>query len=127
LSIIIQKAHELGHALSESAEAAILHAAEMDLEQDKEAQVLISDFQERHKSIQDAEQSDKEVSDEEWDVLNQAQEKMKENKTVRAYMAAMQNLQKLLQDANEEVNKALNGGSSCSTSECDGCSCDCCQ
>jgi cell fate (sporulation/competence/biofilm development) regulator YlbF (YheA/YmcA/DUF963 family) len=127
LSIIIQKANELGLALAESTEAAIMHDAEMDLDGDEEAQALIKDFQERQKSIQDIEQSDQEVSDEEWDEFNQVQEKMNENKTVRAYIAAMQNFQKLLQDANEEVNRAIGGGSSCSPSECDNCSCDCCQ
>ncbi|MGD0153252.1 MAG: YlbF family regulator [Thermacetogeniaceae bacterium] len=125
MSIIIEKAHELGHALSESNEAAILNAAEMNLDQDGEAQVLIKKFQAMHKSIQDAEQAKKEVSDEDWNDFNQVQEKMKENKAVQAYFAALQNFQKLLQDANTEINKVLTGGESCSPADCGSCSLDC--
>ena len=51
---------------------------------------------------------------------------MKSNKTIQAYFAAMQNFQKLLQDANTEINKVLTGGA-CSPSECDSCSPDCKQ
>ena len=50
MSSIIEKAHDLGHALSESDEAVILHAAEMNMEQDIEAQALITDFQSRQKT-----------------------------------------------------------------------------
>ncbi len=126
MSSIIEKAHDLGNALSESDEAVILHAAEMNLEQDLEAQALITDFQSRHKKIQEAEQANKEVSDEEWNEFNRIQDKMKENKTIVAYFAAMQRFQQLLQDANAEINKVLTGGA-CSPSECDSCSSDCKQ
>lgn len=126
MSSIIEKAHDLGNALSESDEAVILHAAEMNLEQDLEAQALITDFQSRHKKIQEAEQANKEVSDEEWNEFNRIQDKMKENKTIVAYFAAMQRFQQLLQDANVEINKVLTGGA-CSPSECDSCSSDCKQ
>lgn len=127
MSIIIEKAHELGQALSESDEAIILHSAELNLEQDIEAQSLVRDFQARQKSIQDAEQSDQESSDEEWDELNQLEEKMKSNKSIQAYFTAMQNFQKLLQEANTEINKVLKGDDSCSSSACDSCSGDCMQ
>lgn len=124
MSTIIEKAHELGHVLSESTEAGILHAAEMNMDQDSEAQVLIKDFQGRHKNIQDAEEAKKEVSDAEWNEFNQIQDKMKENKTIQAYFAALQNFQKLLQEANAEINRVLTG-ESCSPSDCDGCGQDC--
>lgn len=126
MSTIIEKAHELGHALSESTEAGILHAAELNLDQDSEAQVLIKEFQGRHKNIQDAEEAKKDVSDEEWNEFNQIQDKMKENKTIQAYFAALQNFQKLLQEANAEINRVLTG-ESCSPSDCDGCAQDCCH
>lgn len=125
MSTIIEKAHELGHALSESNEAAILNAAEVNLDQDSEAQDLIKKFQDMHKNIQDAEQEKKEVSDEYWEEFNKVQEKMKDNKAVLAYFAALNNFQKLLQDANAEINKVLTGGESCSPSDCDSCSLDC--
>lgn len=127
MSTIIEKAHELGYALSESDEATILHAAEMNLDQDAEAQVLIKEFQERQKGIQEAEQANKEVSDENWNEFNLIQDKMKENKTIQAYFAALQKFQMLLQEANTEINKVLTGGESCSPSECAGCSQDCKQ
>jgi cell fate (sporulation/competence/biofilm development) regulator YlbF (YheA/YmcA/DUF963 family) len=127
LSSIIEKAHDLGHALSESDEAVVLHAAEMNMEQDMEAQALIKDFQARQKNMQEAEREKKEVSDEEWNEFNRIQEKMKENKSIQAYFAVMQRFQKLLQDANTEINKVLTGGGSCSPSECDSCSLDCRQ
>jgi len=66
LSTIIEKAHELGQALSESDEAVVLHTAEINLEQDQEAQALITDFQARHKRIQEAEQANQEASVEDW-------------------------------------------------------------
>ncbi|MGD0621698.1 MAG: YlbF family regulator [Thermacetogeniaceae bacterium] len=127
MSSIIEKAHDLGHELSESDEAVVLHAAEMNMEQDGEAQALITDFQTRHKKNQEAEQANKEVSDEEWNEFNRIQEKMKENKTIQAYFAGMQRFQKLLQDVNAEINKVLTGGDACSPSECDSCSLDCKQ
>ena len=122
LPSIVEKAHDLGHVLSESDEAAVLHAAEMNMDQDMEAQALIKDFQARQKNMQDAEQAKKEVSDEEWDEFNQGQEKMKENKALQAYFGRDANFQKLIQDANAEINKVLHGWRSCSPSECDDCS-----
>jgi cell fate (sporulation/competence/biofilm development) regulator YlbF (YheA/YmcA/DUF963 family) len=127
LSSIIEKAHDLGHALSESDEAVVLHAAEMNMEQDMEAQALIKDFQARQKNMQEAEKGKKEVSDKEWNEFTQIQDKMKENTAIRAYFAAAQKFEKLLQDANAEINKVLTGGGSCSPSECDSCSLDCRQ
>ena len=125
MSTIIEKAHELGHALSESNDAAILNAAEVNLDQDSEAQDLIKKFQDMHKDIQDAEQEKREISDEYWEDFNKVQEKMKENKAVQAYFAALNNFQKLLQDANAEINKVLTGGESCSDSDCSSCSMEC--
>lgn len=126
MSTIIEKAHELGHALYESEEATILHAAEMNLDQDPEAQSLIKDFQTKHKSIQEAEESQREVSDEEWEVFNQVQEKMKGNRAIQAYFAALQKFQELIQAANAEINKVLGGGA-CSPTECESCSLECKQ
>ena len=127
MSIIIEKAHELGQAISASDEAVVLHAAELNLEQDQEAQALIGDFQARHKKIQEAEEANQEASDEEWNEFNLIQDKMKSSKPIQAYFAAMQNFQKLLQDANTEINKILQGAGSCSPSACDSCSLDCSQ
>ena len=127
LTSIIEKAHDLGHALSESDEAIVLHAAEINMEQDMEAQALIKEFQSKQKDMQDAEQEKREVSDEDWNEFTRVQEKMKENKALKAYFAAMQRFQQLIQDVNAEINKVLTGGSSCSTSECDGCTLDCKQ
>jgi cell fate (sporulation/competence/biofilm development) regulator YlbF (YheA/YmcA/DUF963 family) len=127
LSSIVEKAHDLGQALSESDEAVVLHAAEMNMEQDLEAQALIKDFQARQKNMQEAEQAKKEVSDEDWNEFTRVQEKMKENKALQAYFGAMQMFQKLIQDVNAEINKVLTGGASCPPSECDDCSLDCKQ
>jgi cell fate (sporulation/competence/biofilm development) regulator YlbF (YheA/YmcA/DUF963 family) len=120
----MEKAHDLGQALYESDEAVVLRAAEMNMEQDPEAKALIADFQTRHKKIQDAEQANQEISEKEWGEFNQIQEKMKENKAIQAYFASMQRFQKLLQDANTEINKVLRGDS-CSPSECESCPLDC--
>ena len=125
LPSIIEKAHDLGHALSESDEAVVMHAAEMNMEQDMDAQALIRDFQARQKTMQEAEQEKKEVSDEDWNEFTRIQEKMKENKALQAYFAAMQRFQQLIQDVNTEINKVLTGNDSCSPSECDSCSHDC--
>jgi len=125
LPSIVEKAHDLGHALSESDEAVVLHAAEMNMEQDLDAQALIKDFQARQKIMQEAEHAKKEVSDEEWNEFNRIQENMKENKALQAYFGAMQMFQTLIQDVNAEINKVLTGGGSCSPSDCDCCSHDC--
>jgi cell fate (sporulation/competence/biofilm development) regulator YlbF (YheA/YmcA/DUF963 family) len=126
LPSIKEIARELGHALYESDEAAVLHAAETNMSQDKEAQALIADFQTRQKKIEDAQEAGQEVSEEEWNEFNRIQETMKENKSLLAYFAAMQRFQKLLQDANTEINNVLKGDA-CSPSECDSCSLDCRQ
>lgn len=126
MSTIIEKAHELGHALYESEEATILHAAELNLDQDPEAQTLISDFQSRQKGIKEAEEAKREVSDDEWDAINQLQDKMKGNKAILAYFAALEKFQGLIQEANAEINKVL-GGDACSPSDCEGCSLECKQ
>ncbi len=121
---IKQKALELGQALYESIEATVLHAAEMNMEQDSEAQELIEDFQNRQQKMQDAEEKKIEVDDKEWDEFNKIQEKMKQNKAIQAYFNAMNNFQSLLQEANSMINQVLNGGS-CTPSDCASCSSDC--
>ncbi len=127
MSSIIEKAHDLGHALSESDEAVVLHAADMNMELDMEAQALIKDFQTRQKNMQEAEQAKKEVSDEEWNEFTRIQDKMKENTAIQAYFSAAQRFETLLKEVNAEINKVLAGGGSCSPSECDSCSLDCRQ
>jgi cell fate (sporulation/competence/biofilm development) regulator YlbF (YheA/YmcA/DUF963 family) len=127
LSSIIEKAHDLAHALSESDEALVLHAAQMNMEQDAEAQALIKDFQAGQKKMQEAEQEQKQVSDEEWNAFNLIQDKMKEDKAIQAYFAAAQKFERLIQDVNAEINKVLTGNDSCSSDECDCCSLDCKQ
>jgi cell fate (sporulation/competence/biofilm development) regulator YlbF (YheA/YmcA/DUF963 family) len=124
MDIIDQKAKELGQAINDTDEAAILHAAEMNMDNDPEAQALIRAFRERQQRIQEAEEDKIEISDEEWEEFNQLQEKMKQNKSLKAYFAAMQNFQKVLQRANTVINQVLRG-EPCKPSDCASCMYEC--
>lgn len=119
----VEKAVELGRALLECEETIILRAAETNLDHDLEAQKLIREFQQKFKKIQDLQEAGEEVSDQDWQEFNDAQEKVKANKTVQAYFVAQQNFKKLLEHVNTIVNQVLRGNpcsSSCS-GDCSGC------
>lgn len=119
----LDKAVELGQALLECDETTILKAAEANLENDREAQQLIREFQQRHHNIEAAREAGAEVSEDDWREFNDIQEQMKGNKAVQAYFAAQQNFQKLLQQVNSVVNQVLSG-ESCSgdcSGNCPGC------
>ncbi|MGB9792186.1 MAG: YlbF family regulator [Thermacetogeniaceae bacterium] len=119
----IEKAQELGRALLDCEETIILRAAEVTLDNDLEAQELIKDFQQKFKKIQDLQEAGEEVSEEDWREFNEAQEKVKANKTIQAYFAAQQNFQRLLNHVNTIINQVLRGNSCSSTcsGDCSGC------
>ncbi|NPV28311.1 MAG: YlbF family regulator [Firmicutes bacterium] len=117
---VIQKAQELGYALLECEETTILRAAEINLDQDPEAQALIRDFQKQQQKIQKLQEAGIEVSEDDWQKFGEVQEKMKENKALQAYFSAQKNFQKILQQVNAIINQILSGGS-CSPSACSEC------
>ncbi len=118
---VIEKAQELGQVLRETEEAAILQAAEINLEKTIESRNLIVEFQQRFQKIQSAQNAGEKVSDEELAIFNQIQEKAKTDKNIQSYFAAQKNFNDLLQQVNNIINQVLRG-ESCSSDCCDHCS-----
>ncbi|KUK31818.1 MAG: Uncharacterized protein XD63_0943 [Thermoanaerobacterales bacterium 50_218] len=116
----IEKAKELGYALRECKETLVLQAAEMNLDNDQEAQNLIREFQQQERKLKEKQESGIAITSEEWDQFNQVQEKMKQNKSIQAYLAAQANFYKLLQQVNLIINQVLRG-ETCSPSACSQC------
>jgi cell fate (sporulation/competence/biofilm development) regulator YlbF (YheA/YmcA/DUF963 family) len=116
----IEKAKELGYALRECKETLVLQAAEMNLDNDQEAQDLIREFQRQERKLKEKQGLGVAITPEEWDYFNQVQEKMKQNRSIQAYLAAQANFYKLLEQVNLIINQALRG-EICSPSPCSQC------
>lgn len=121
----VEKAKELGQALLDNEVVVVYKAAEANLDNNPEGLKIIRDFQQSYQRITEAQERGEEPEERDLELFQQAQEQMRENKAIMAYLVAQQNFKNLMQEINNIINLEIfgKGSGGCSEDCSSGCSC----
>ncbi|WP_027363716.1 YlbF family regulator [Desulfotruncus alcoholivorax] len=120
---ILEKAYELGLEISNSKELAEMKNAEMAMMQDDDAQQIIKEFNEKQKLYLDIQRKGEQLSESQKEDVEGLEKKMLDNPLIYNFFAAQQNFEKVLEEINNIIAKAISGnGQSCSDDCCSSCS-----
>ena len=104
---ILEKAKELGRELRNTEEYQILEEVNRRLNEDTGAQELIKSFQEAQRSIQFAQQSGVQPTEEQIADYQNRQKNLESNLNIIAYMKASDEFYAFMQQVNEAISAGL--------------------
>ena len=120
---ILEKAYELGQEISTSKELAEMKNAEMAMMQDNVAQQIIKEFNEKQKVYMDIQRKGEQLTESQKEDVQGLEKKMLDNPLIYQFFAAQQNFEKVLEEINNIIAKAISGNDhTCSDDCCSSCS-----
>ena len=123
---ILEKAHALGEEISMSKELNDMKEAEQELMQNLEAQSIIQEFNQKQKKFLSMQKQGQELTESQKEEVKDLEQRMMENPLIHKFFTAQQNFEKVLEEINNIISKAISGNNaSCSDDCCTSCSsCD---
>jgi len=123
---VIDKAKELGMALSSSNELKEMRDAEMMMMQNPEAQEIIKAFNEKREMFREVQKQGQELTESQKMQAEELESKMLDNPYIFNFFSAQQNFEKILEQINAIIGDAIGGGSGCGcdSDDCGSCGCD---
>ena len=123
---ILEKAHALGEEISMSKELSDMKEAEQELMQNFEAQSIIQEFNQKQKQFLSMQKQGQELTDSQKEEVKVLEQRMMDNPLIHKFFAAQQNFEKVLEEINNIISKAISGDNApCSSDCCTSCSsCD---
>jgi len=120
---ILEKAYELGQEISTSKELKEMKNAEMAMMQDDVAQQIIKEFNERQRLYMDIQKNGEQLTESQKEDVQGLEKKMLENPLIYQFFATQQNFEKVLEEINNIIAKAISGNDhACSDDCCTSCS-----
>jgi len=120
---ILEKAYELGQEISTSKELNEMKNAEMAMMQDEAAQQIIKEFNEKQKVYLEIQRKGEQLSATQKEDVEELERKMLDNPLIYQFFAAQQNFEKVLEEINNIIAKAISGNDhACSDDCCSSCS-----
>ncbi len=107
LSEIIGKAQELGRQLKETPQYKELQAAEEELSDDPQAQILMQSVQQAQQKIQNVQQAGMQPTEDQVQNLNQASQDMNQNASVMRFLQAKEEFEEILRTVNQSIGEGL--------------------
>lgn len=121
---ILEKAYALGQEIATSKELRDMKEAEQALMGDKEAQKIIQEFNEKQKRFMNMQQQGLELSQIQKDEVKDLEQRMLDNPLIYNFFQAQQGFEKVLEEINGIISKAIAGDNACGDASC---SDDCCS
>ena len=116
---IMEKANELAQLIANSGELSELKKLEGNMNQDPQAIEIIGQFQKFQEGIYKKQMSGEELSAQEKIDIAAMEQKMNSNASIKAYIDASQNFDKLMRSINTAITTAISGDQSCDCSSAD--------
>jgi len=107
---VIDKALDLGKALTETDEYKEMQKAEAAMGQDPEARKLVTDFQNLHKAYQRMQSMGHKIEEEHMDKLREMHGRMMTNSLIKEYEEARSKFDNLLTEVNSKINQGMGQG-----------------
>ena len=106
---VLRKARELGKSLKESEEYRELVDAQKALDEDQETQQMLQEYEAKRNEVQ-IKQMMGQNADEELRELTDLEGKIMQKETMQRYTKAEENFRNLVDEANQEIVKAMEEG-----------------
>ncbi|UNC91427.1 YlbF family regulator [Candidatus Contubernalis alkaliaceticus] len=124
----VEMSQDFGVAIINSDEYQAFQKAQDNLDNNKDAQELIQEFQQKQMEVYQTRQRGEEVTGEAVDAVKGLQDQMLENENIKEYLVAKQNYEKFMAAINRNLMKSVGlvlgeAGSSGSSGGCDCSSC----
>ncbi len=107
--IVIEKAKELGRSLRETKEYQKLEAAEQNLNDDPDAQLIIQDVQKVQQDLDQLQESGLEPSQEQMKTFNEKRQQMSNNPAIKEFFSAQSELSELIKEVNKAISEGMTG------------------
>jgi len=117
----MEKATELGQALIECEEFSVLKAAEAAMDNDEKAQEIIGEFRQVQHAAHEGHLAGEDNADKYLEKMQEVQERMRENSSIAAFLAAQEGFNKILQGVNFIIGKAIGQVDGCDPNSCSTC------
>lgn len=119
---IMEKAYELGQEIAMSKELREMKNAELEMMQDDEAQKIIQEFNEKQKLFMAMQREGNKPTESQKEEVKDLEQRMLDNPLIYKFFKAQQDFEKVLEEINEIISRAIAGEhSSCDDSCCSTC------
>ncbi|TYO97808.1 YlbF family regulator [Desulfallas thermosapovorans] len=120
---ILEKAYELGQEIAASEELNNMKNAELTMMQDQEAQSIIQEFNAKQRQYMEMQRQGQQLTETQKKEVADLEKRMLDNPLIYSFFQAQQNFEKVLEEINNIISKAITGEqSSCSDECCSSCS-----
>lgn len=110
---ILDKARELGLALSESKEFINVREAESTMMQDPEAQIIIQEFQSKQHTLQSMQAQGLPFSEDQQREFGECQQRMFNNPHISKFFQAQEKFEIILDQVNKIISESIGMGQGC--------------
>jgi cell fate (sporulation/competence/biofilm development) regulator YlbF (YheA/YmcA/DUF963 family) len=123
---ILEKARELGEEIATSIELEEMKEAEQAMLNDPEASLLVREFNEKQRKFMNLKMSGTDLTEDQMSEVRDLEDRVMENPLIVDFFLKQQNFEKIIEEINEIIARAIAGESAacsdqcCST--CSGCS-----
>lgn len=118
---ILEKARELGGEIASSGELDEMRRAEMAMLEDPEASLLIREFNEKQRKFMDLKAGGIDLNPEQASEIEDLESRVLDNPLIVDFFRKQQNFERVIEEINEIIARAISGG------EGPACSDDCCS
>ncbi|MCG8400897.1 MAG: YlbF family regulator, partial [Firmicutes bacterium] len=115
---ILEKAHALGEEISMSKELNDMKEAEQELMQNLEAQSIIQEFNQKQKKFLSMQKQGQELTESQKEEVKDLEQRMMENPLIHKFFTAQQNFEKVLEEINNIISKAISGNNASCSDDC---------
>ena len=126
---VLEKATALGEAITSSKELANMKEAQEAMMANQEANALVEEFNSKQKKFMDLTSQGVELTLEQKKEAEELEQRIVGNDLILAYFKAQQDFEKMLEEINQIIGKAIMGSShgrdACSSGCCSSCSGGC--
>lgn len=105
-----KKALELGQAIRESDQFRELQRAGDNLKEDSDAREIVKSMQEARRELESMQKSGVQPNRDQVNHINNLQEQMQSNLTVRVFMKAQEEFGEVLEQVNAAISEGISGG-----------------
>ncbi|MCL6609942.1 MAG: YlbF family regulator [Peptococcaceae bacterium] len=115
---ILQKARELGEELASSVELEEMKEAELKMMKDPGASRLVREFNEKQRKFMDLKASGVELTSEQVAEVEDLERRVMENPLIVDFFRKQQDFERIIQEINEIIARAITGESGACSDEC---------
>lgn len=119
---IIEKARELGEEIASSVELGEMKNAEIAMMSDTEANRLVNEFNEKQRKYLELKSKGIDLTREQEEEVNDLERRVLDNPLIVDFFRKQQNFEKIIEEINDIISRAIAGESACSDDCCSSCS-----